>query len=205
MPWPIVALFRFHYLLKYKTNDDYIFYINSNAIIQPNKLITWFDPYKINITKHFSYRMGLLTTYELLTPSDDNPNSQSYIGNITYTYCQSGFFGGPTKMIYNMCEEITKLIDIDLNNNIIAKWHDESYLNKWAYVHNYNKSLINITDVFYTDKCTKEAPSNFIYLKYMNESDNNYNKKIKLQNKIGYREFVPEHDYSKDKNIMDMI
>lgn len=205
MPWPIVTLFKFHYLLKYKVNDDYIFYINSNAIINPNKLVDWFNPNMITLTKHYSYRFGFLTTYELLTPSDDNPNSQAYIGNITYTYCQGGFFGGPTKKVYDMCEEIIKLIDVDLNNNIIAKWHDESYLNKWAYVHNYNKDIMNITDVFYTDKCNKEVPSNFIYLKYMNETDDNYNKKIKLQNKIEYGKYVPEHNYEKDKNTLNMI
>lgn len=204
-PWPIITLFKFHYLLKYKVEDDYIFYINSNAIIQPNKLIDWFDENKINVTKHFSYRSGIQTTYELLIPSDDNPNSQSYIGNINYIYCQGGFFGGPSKLIYNMCEEITKLVDIDLNNNIIAKWHDETYLNKWLYNHNYDNNIIHITDVFYTKNFDKEELSNFIYLEYKEESNNDYNKKIKLNNKIIYGQYLNEHNYDLDKNTQNII
>ena len=39
----------------------------------------------------------------------------------------------------------------------------------------------------------------------MNETDDNYNKKIKLQNKIGYGKYVPEHNYEKDKNMLNMI
>ena len=205
-PWPIVALFRFHYLLKYKTNCDYIFFFNSNSIIQSNKRIYWFDENKINVTKHFFYKSGILTTYELMLPSDDNPNSTSYIGNINYIYCQSGFFGGPSDKIYQMCEEIQKMINIDLNNNIIAKWHDETYFNKWLYIKNYDSSLINITDVFYNKTFDKEQPSNFVYLEYKEENLENYNKKIKFINKtLTYGKYKNEHNYELDKNILSKI
>ncbi len=204
-PWPIVALFRFHYLLKYKIDTDYVFFFNSNSIIQPNKLVSWFNETKINVTKHFTYRSGIKTTYELLLPSDDNPNSTSYIGNIEYTYCQSGFFGGPSNLVYKMCEDIVKMINIDLNNNIIAKWHDETYFNKWLYDKNYDETIINITDVFYNKNFKQEQKSNFIYLEYKEETDFDYNKKKKLENKIHYKEFKPEHNYDKDKNMLNII
>ena len=204
-PWPIVALFRFHYLVKYKVNCDYIFFINSNSMILPNKLYNWFDENKINVTKHFSYRSGIKTTYELLLPSDDNPNSTSYIGNINYIYCQSGFFGGPSNLIYYMCKDIITMIDIDLKNNIIAKWHDETYFNKWLYDKQYDKNLINITDVFFNKIFNKENDSNFIYLEYKNENDPNINKKKKLENKIKYGNYKMEHDYSLDKIINNII
>ena len=204
-PWPIVALFRFHYLVKYKVNCDYIFFINSNSMILPNKLYNWFDENKINVTKHFSYRSGIKTTYELLLPSDDNPNSTSYIGNINYIYCQSGFFGGPSNLIYDMCEDIITMIDIDLKNNIIAKWHDETYFNKWLYDKQYDKNLINITDVFFNKIFNKENDSNFIYLEYKKENDPNINKKKKLENKIKYGNYKMEHDYRLDKIINNII
>jgi len=204
-PWPIVALFRFHYLLKYKIDTDYVFFFNSNSVIKPNRLIDWFDENKINVTKHFAYRSGIKTTYELLIPSDDNPNSTSYIGNIEYTYCQSGFFGGPSNLIYNMCEDITQMINIDLNNNIIAKWHDETYFNKWLYNKNYDEKIINITDVFYNKTFKQELNSNFVYLEYKEETDLDYNKKKKLENKIHYNQFKPEHNYELDKIIKNII
>jgi len=204
-PWPIVALFRFHYILKYKTNYDYIFFINSNAVIKENKSINWFDQNKINVTKHFTYRSGVLTTYEMLLPSDDNPNSTSYIGNIEYTYCQSGFFGGPNNLIYEMCEDIVNIIDIDLKNNIIAKWHDETYFNKWLYSKKYDNRLINITDVFFTKNFSQEKKSNFIYLEYKNEDDKDLNKKKKLENKLNYGQYKNEHNYDLDKNTLNKI
>jgi len=61
-------------------------------------------------------------------------------------YIAGGFNGGLTQYYINMCKYITKNIDIDDSNNIIAVWHDESHLNKFM-SHNYDN--FNFLDASY--------------------------------------------------------
>ena len=46
-------------------------------------------------------------------------------------YVMGGFNGGKTETFLKMSEELSKNINEDLKNNIIAVWHDESHLNKY--------------------------------------------------------------------------
>ena len=46
-------------------------------------------------------------------------------------YFAGGFQGGETKEFLRMSKEISKNINIDMEKGIIAKWHDESHMNRW--------------------------------------------------------------------------
>ncbi len=46
-------------------------------------------------------------------------------------YFAGGFNGGSSKEFLTLAETITHHIEIDLSNNIIAIWHDESHLNRY--------------------------------------------------------------------------
>ena len=69
-----------------------------------------------------------------------NRYSQAYI-NEPYTYIHGGLFFGPSEIVYKMCEDVSRMVEIDLRGNIIPQWHDESYLNKWRVM---NKDLVAI-------------------------------------------------------------
>lgn len=42
-----------------------------------------------------------------------------------------GFNGGLSEEYLNLCEELNKNIHDDLENNVIALWHDESQINRY--------------------------------------------------------------------------
>ena len=44
---------------------------------------------------------------------------------------QGAFNGGRSKEFLQMCEQLSKNTHEDLENNVIALWHDESHLNKY--------------------------------------------------------------------------
>lgn len=65
-------------------------------------------------------------------PYERNPQSKAYVEDIyKVPYHQACFFGGFYKNFFEMTEIIQKNIDEDLQNNIIAVYHDESHLNKY--------------------------------------------------------------------------
>jgi len=48
------------------------------------------------------------------------------------TYWQSCFWGGRTKEVLELVKELAKRVNKDLEKNIIARWNDESHLNKYC-------------------------------------------------------------------------
>lgn len=66
-------------------------------------------------------------------PFEQNQNSRAYVGE-NYdlsTYWQGCFWGGGTREILDMSRMLARRIDDDLSRGVIAKWHDESHLNKY--------------------------------------------------------------------------
>ncbi len=144
--WPIVTLFKMTYILKNKIDCDYVCYLNGDALFNPiYHAYYMFDFEKINISQHFHYDNENMHWYldssKKFLVDNENKRSLAYIDNTNYTYVQGGFFFGKSDLIYSMCEDIDKMVKIDLKNNIIPVWHDESYLNKWVLL---NNKIVNI-------------------------------------------------------------
>jgi histo-blood group ABO system transferase len=58
--------------------------------------------------------------------------SKAYISPEKGTrYYAGGFFGGTKNEFLSMAAELAGCIDEDLKNGVIAKWHDESHLNRY--------------------------------------------------------------------------
>ena len=127
-PWPVIALLKMWYINKYKQDFEEVYYFNANAQVV-NDLPDCED--KLLLTRHTHADHTQFDGYKFMAIQDDNPNSLSYIGYHDYTYVQGGFWGGNAKIVYDMCESVSKWVENDLKRCIIPKWHDESYLNKW--------------------------------------------------------------------------
>jgi len=76
---------------------------------------------------------------------DRNPNCTACVkpGEDLSMYWQSCIWGGKKEYILPLISELERRTDIDLKNNIIPLWHDESQLNKYLVerknlVHTYN-------------------------------------------------------------------
>ena len=205
--WPIITLFKMKYILDYKGNYDYIFYFNANSIILKSNNYSWFAYNKLNFGYHNSWDLVNHNPSKLLFPLYDNPNSTSYIGTKDYEYIQAAFFGGPSDLVYNMCEEINKMLTIDLQNVIIPKFHDETYLNKYIYQHNtYNTFNIQYIYITQHNKHLKRYETEFIELKYSIGENNN--KKEKQYNIIKDQYLQPlynkkTYEYN-EKKLLDL-
>lgn len=145
MPWPLITLLRFHIFLRIEKdlqNYDYMFFMNAN--MQCVNDITEKDilPEKgqeLVVTQHAGY-LGKKPRF--VGSFDRNPCSTAYIPY--HVKCDSvigALIGGTRDGFLHMSKQLKKNIDKDLQNRVIAMWHDESHLNHYIILHNNYKLL----------------------------------------------------------------
>lgn len=175
--WPYDTMMRFHMFNSISdklNNEDYLFFFNANmkAI---NKIGDEIIPKKENNWLMGAHHPGFLGKKNTTFPYERNINSKFYIpkGRGKY-YIQGCFNGGRTKEWLKMSKLLADNIDIDIKNDIIPIWHDESAIN-W----------------FYNDKKPLIMPHTYIYPEKFN-NDNNLNiKMIQLdKNKYGTHKYL---------------
>ena len=132
--WPLNSLLRFRFfnavsqqLLKH----DYIFFMNANVMFVQTVEEKEFLPEKEDYV--FVWHHNFCGKDPDTFPYDRNPESMAYIpyGSGKY-YITGGVNGGRAEAFMQMSEELDGLIQRDLKNNVMALWHDESFINKYA-------------------------------------------------------------------------
>jgi hypothetical protein len=127
--WPYDTLMRYHMFLTQKESllkMDYLFFFNANMII--NSVINYEDVIPSEdedlvavLHSSFTNSRGTFETRSAST---------AYLSESEGIYYYQGCLnGGTSEKFIEMCETLKENIDIDLNNKIIAVWHDESHMN----------------------------------------------------------------------------
>ena len=154
LKWPYSTLMRFHmFNAQYeKLKDvDYIFFVNANgkAMLPITKEMVLPDEDKkefLTVVRHPAYRKYDVCDF----PYDRNRKCRAYIPfGCGKVYVQGCLLGGTADAFLSMSNKIAKDIDRDLSKNVIALWHDESYLNKYILGKNYkllSKSFADNSD-----------------------------------------------------------
>lgn len=126
LEWPMITLYRYKTFVKHKdilSTEDYLFYCDIDMRFVDNVGDEILGDLVATIHPGFLGGRG--------TP-ETMPQSTAYIHpNDELVYYAGGFNGGSSNKFLEMSEQINKNIDIDLQNGIIAIWHDESHLNKF--------------------------------------------------------------------------
>ena len=128
--WPIPTLKRYNYFMQEKefiSKFDYCYYFDVDMSIVDKvgdevleDLVATMHPYQSFYPKgDRSY--------------DRNPKSLAYVkpGDEGQHYYAGGFNGGTTKRFLEMSEVIADRVTKDLENDVIALWHDESQMNRY--------------------------------------------------------------------------
>ncbi|MAF35776.1 hypothetical protein CL622_01515 [archaeon] len=125
-PWPLPTLHRYKMFSNKREilyGQDYLFYcdvdmkfVNSVGDEILSKSVSTIHP------GHYGSRGD----------TETNPDSLAYVGpKEKLIYFAGGFQGGETEEFLRMSRELSNRIDEDKKNGIIAKWHDESHMNRW--------------------------------------------------------------------------
>lgn len=134
-PWPLITLLRFNTFLSIEPElikCDYLMFSNANIICDDIITEEEFLPRNgedLFVTAHPGYYGKKI--YEF--PYDRNPKSLAYIPwNCGKDYVIGAMFGGTSQGFVQMSKALKSNIEEDLKKNIIAKWHDESHLNRYV-------------------------------------------------------------------------
>lgn len=128
-PWPMPTLKRYNYFLKEKEfilQHDYCFYFDADMRID--------NPVGDEILGDL---VGTRHPYQSFHAIDEmsyerRPESLAYVPfGEGETYYAGGFNGGKTTRFLEMAEVIANNVNKDLENNMIAVWHDESHMNRY--------------------------------------------------------------------------
>lgn len=179
--FPMDSLLRFEQFLRVKEETkkfDYTFFFNANTLfVRPvdEELL----PKGGNELVAGVWKRKLPQSYFL--PYERNKKSKAYIPphDGPYTYYGGFFNGGTSKAFVEMAEQLARNTRIDLDNNIIAKVHDESHLN--CYLH-YHKCTAVPTEYIIPEEILQEKDTPFIILRDKVRLDPYFNKGRKVGN-----------------------
>jgi hypothetical protein len=129
VPFPLVSLLRYHYYYAVKEqlqNFDYIYHLDCDLeIVKPISKEILGERVCVEhpgMNKDYTHRQ--------LFPYDYNSSSKAYVPpNLGTCYYQNCLQGGSSLEFIKMCSLLKDNIEVDLRNNYIARWHDESYMN----------------------------------------------------------------------------
>lgn len=130
--WPYVTLHRFKYLLDFKNQireSDNFYFIDADLWPESNIEISEISDPNFDLVgvQHPGF-VGKIGTFETNTRSLANIFDRKY--DLT-RYRQGCFWGGKSQHVIGMIEELDRRIDQDDENGVIARWHDESHMNKY--------------------------------------------------------------------------
>lgn len=133
-PWPLVTLLRFHMFIgaeEQLRQNDFLLFSNANLackrVIKSSEIL----PEKEN-NFFFTIHPGYFNKKPKYYVYERRSISTAYIPyNHGKHYVIGAFFGGKTEPFLRMCHELSDHINDDLKKNIIARWHDESHINRF--------------------------------------------------------------------------
>lgn len=131
--FPRATLMRYHAIMSqaYELQDyDQIFYCDADMRFVAPVAEDDICSNGITATLHPGYAMRTPSAYISL---ENNSKSTAYQTNLSHYFC-GGFNGGKTQSFLTMSAILSRNIDIDEEHGIMAKWHDESHLNRYLFV-----------------------------------------------------------------------
>lgn len=153
--WPEATLKRFDIISQHKDllTNDYLFYLDADMIVSKN-LNLELQPYlvenQMNFVPHPGYVLGdgilkkllvlgrpkklaiFLRNFGSLGDWETNPKSSAYVQKKNRKiYLHGAFWGGSRDKFFEFIDFSKSAIQQDEANGVIARWHDESHLNKY--------------------------------------------------------------------------
>ena len=146
LDWPYITLKRFGTINKARSaieDNDYLVFIDADALVVSDVTEEEFFTDKPYFGVHHPcHALGMPPHTEYPGAFETDTNSRAHVTpeDDTSMYWQGCLWGGKVPEVLDMIDELDDRVEEDLSNDVIAKWHDESQLNRF-YIE--NKDQVN--------------------------------------------------------------
>lgn len=136
-PWPYSTLRRFTVFLRAEEElkkCDYVFFCNANLVCEQAVTAAEFLPRaERGETLTLVQQPGFWNKKPIFYSYDRDPKCRACIPyNCGRDYVSGGLNGGTAAAFLALCHELERRTEADLADGVIARWHDESQLNRYA-------------------------------------------------------------------------
>ena len=137
LEWPYITLKRFEIINKAREeikDCDYLVFIDADALvvdkITEEEFITDKPLFGVHHPCHF---LKMQPHDKLPGAFETNVKSRAHVteSDDTTMYWQGCLWGGKIPEVCAMIDELMERTNLDLKDGIVAKWHDESHINKY--------------------------------------------------------------------------
>ncbi len=128
LPWPQTTLLRYNMYLEQEallSGLDYLFCCDADM-----RLVDHVGP-EILGDRVATLHPGFFQVPRRRFPYETRPNSRAYVGpDEGHWYFAGGFNGARAAAFLDTARAVRDMVDEDRSRDLIAVWHDESYLNR---------------------------------------------------------------------------
>jgi hypothetical protein len=137
LSWPYITLLRWQIVSRAKdifSNFDYVLFLDADTlIVKQIEVDEIFTDKKYIGVHHPCHFLGMPPHNSFPGAFETDKRSVASVtkDDDTSIYFQGCVWGGKVPYVIEMIEELQRRTQLDLNNDIIAQWHDESHMNKF--------------------------------------------------------------------------
>lgn len=202
--WPYDTLLRYNWFctVQDKLKEfDFCYFVNANSVflktVKANVIPYPTEETPLVLSIHPRFYDDCLG--ETFNPERD-PRSTAYVAEGTPCRSHCGaFWGGTAPAIMEMCRVLRDRTQTDLGNGIIAIWHDQSHLIKYATeVKHYNiaQGLVSYEEYMDPDKCVLMFPAKAKY------GGNDFLREVDWKTKLSH---LPQKAYGKTLRALKAV
>lgn len=148
--FPLASMLRFKYIASRMQEFDFICYIDCDMAVEDSSLLQtaitnarevclvrhpgWSRDFGLEVSaKEKLVEQFIKISFGGLGGWETRRKSNAYLPRkLRATYFAGGIFFGPKAQVLEMATQCDVWMDKDLKSGIVARVHDESYLNRWA-------------------------------------------------------------------------
>lgn len=154
--WPLATLLRYQIFQQHweSVRAPLVMYLDADTRLRDNlkleTLIRAVEDKKFCAIEHPGYfRRSRIVQFLIKTrfgPWEGRKESMAFVPvSQRRSYVCGGVWFGERKVVERLCHDLAKAVKIDQDRGLIAKFHDESHLNRWRLDHPLSTNLLEPT------------------------------------------------------------
>jgi histo-blood group ABO system transferase len=140
--WPMPTLLRYDYFRQHwsAVKGELVMYLDADTVLRSKinreRIVSALDGNEVALVRHPGYynrgRLFRGVTRAIRSQWETRPASAAFIPrDQRKDYVCGGVWMGTHDGIHRLCRDLSNAVQNDLDKNLIAKFHDESHLNRW--------------------------------------------------------------------------